>query len=448
LVPYAAGVGAGALEPPAGVAVPAPVPAESPLFQARVRGIWRFLLRQKASFWLINFYMFLEYVRPQTVYPALDILPWSMLVIALCAVAWLSEGQRRRKWTVADTGMILYTGIVLASCVTAYDPGYALSFTNISIYLTWLLVYFMIAGIVNTEEKFFVFMLAFLLYNLKMSQHVVRVFAGSGFAFSQWAAVGAPGWFHNPGELGIQMVMYLPISFQFYLGLKQHWGRYKRWFFLFLPFSAAIAVAASSSRGAQLALAVAGLWLLFKSRYKVRGVIYALMTAGVVYLALPAEQRERFSNMGEDKSSLNRLTLWEHGRQIMNDYPVLGVGYKNWIPYYRANYVAGGQLPHNIFIEAGAELGYPGVAGLVFLIGATLVVNGQTRRMVARGRGKRHHLYLMTHGLDAALWGYLVAGFFVTVLYYPFLWINLAMTVALYATARNTVRAGPAVARA
>jgi O-antigen ligase len=421
-------------------------PAGSVLFRARVRDIWRYLLRQKASFWLINLYMFLEYVRPQSLYPSLAFLPWTMIVILLCLIAWLSEGGRMGRLTMVDSGMIGYTGIVFASCAVAYDPAYALSFENISIYVSWLMVYFLISRIIDTEEKFFVFMLAFLLYNLKMSQHVFKVWVGSGFGFSQWAAVGAPGWFHNPGELAIQMAMFLPISFQFYLGLKQHWPKYKRWFFLFLPFSAGVAVAASSSRGSQLAVGVVGLWLLFKSRYKIRGVLLALTAAAALYFALPAEQRERFSNMGEDKSSLNRLTLWEDGIEIIKSNPVLGVGYKNWIPFYRSKYVVGGQLPHNIFIEAGAELGLPGIGALLFLIAGTLVVNHRTRRVVAKARGRGHHLYLMAHGLDASLWGFLVAGFFVTVLYYPFLWVNLGMTVALHRTAHKDAALASAAA--
>ena len=50
--------------------------------------------------------------------------------------------------------------------------------------------------------------------------------------------------------------------------------------------------------------------------------------------------------------------------------------------------------------------------------------------------GNKFILY-MAHGLDGALVGYLVSGFFVTVLYYPYFWINLAMTVALNQAAKN-----------
>src|SRR5690606_18784889 len=41
------------------------------------RAIWRYLQTQPACFWLLNIYMFFEYVRPQSVWPSLAILPWS-----------------------------------------------------------------------------------------------------------------------------------------------------------------------------------------------------------------------------------------------------------------------------------------------------------------------------------------------------------------------------------
>lgn len=37
----------------------------------------------------------------------------------------------------------------------------------------------------------------------------------------------------------------------------------------------------------------------------------------------------------------------------------------------------------------------------------------------------------MTHGLDAALIGYLISASFVTVLFYPYQWIHVAFIVAL-----------------
>ena len=47
----------------------------------RVREIWKFVLKQRLSFWMISFYLFMEYVRPQQIYPEIDILPWAQIFI-------------------------------------------------------------------------------------------------------------------------------------------------------------------------------------------------------------------------------------------------------------------------------------------------------------------------------------------------------------------------------
>ena len=74
----------------------------------------------------------------------------------------------------------------------------------------------------------------------------------------------------------------------------------------------------------------------------------------------------------------------------------------------------------------------------------TFINNSRTRNLVLqRDREKKEvnsrFLYYMAHGLDGALVGYLASGFFVTVLYYPYFWINLAMTVSLNAIARKKI---------
>jgi hypothetical protein len=396
----------------------------------RLGAIWRWFRGQSAGYWLVCFYLFLEYVRPQAIYPALSGVPWAFLTLILASLAVLLGERRRRPWNIADTGMTAFTIIVILSLFQAYDPSYALDFERLTYYFGWVVAYIIITTIVNTRARFLVFFLLFLLWHLKMSQHAVRSWVYGGFGFNQYI-VGGPGWFHNAGEMGIAMVMFLPLSATLYLALRRNWSRVKRWVLLFLPASALIAVAASSSRGAQLAAVAVGAWFLLKSRQRVRGTIIAVLAGAALYFMLPETQLQRFREMGDDKTSQQRLTYWRNGLEIMARHPVLGVGYKNWLPYYSHNYEGRVQVPHNIFIEAGTELGYTGLGAFVFLIGATLVVNARTRKQLTRAEGKKAPMTWVAHGLDAAMIGYLVAGFFVTVLYYPFFWINLALSVAL-----------------
>ncbi|HSR41281.1 MAG TPA: O-antigen ligase family protein, partial [Longimicrobiales bacterium] len=183
--------------------------------------------------------------------------------------------------------------------------------------------------------------------------------------------------------------------------------------------------------------------MILRTRYRVRGLLVAGVVAAAVWVLIPAEQMERLRAMGEDETSVRRLDMWEDGIRIANENPVLGIGYDNWEGYYRAYH--GGGLPHNIFIQAWAELGYVGLAAFLTLILGTFWVNWGSRR-IARTLGERgRFIYFMAHGLDGALIGLLASGFFVTVLHYPFVWINLAMTVSLRVAAGHTARA---VARA
>ena len=224
--------------------------------------------------------------------------------------------------------------------------------------------------------------------------------------------------------------MFLPLSIYFVLSLKQHWGKLKLFFFLLLPFTAMASVIATSSRGAIVGAAAALLWMVGKSKARVKALLAIAIISIVVYSFLPPEQHQRFQSSGEDKTSTTRLVRWEAGLDMMENNPILGVGYRNWMSYYRDFY---GQkdvgLPHNIFIDAGAELGYTGLIIFILMILFTLINNARTRKLALATDNK--FIFYTAHGLDAALIGFLVSGFFVSVLYYPYFWINLSLTVAL-----------------
>lgn len=408
----------------------------SSLFSLRFRATWDFVKRQPTSFKLICLYLFMEYVRPQQMYAALTGPPYSKFIIGFALVAFFMEGRSFRM-RLPELMLGVFTAIVLASSALAVSPD--ASYEAISIYLSWVLIYLLIANGVDTEGRFLVFVFSFILYSFKMAQFGARSWADAGFHFRSWGITGAPGWFTNSGEFGIQMCVYFPIVTYFTRSLSQAWPRWKRYLFWAMPVCGVMSIVGSASRGALVGLAAVALWMLVKSRHKFRGLVGTAILAGGIYWMLPPEQMARLQTMGDDGTSISRTTLWARGLQIMRDYPTLGIGYKNWSPYNEIHY-GSPLLPHNIFIEAGAELGYTGLAAFVALIILTLVINHRTRRLTRHLAGGNRFLFEMAHGLDAALIGFLASGFFVTVLYYPFFWINFAMTVALNNAALNRVR--------
>jgi len=422
---------------------PGSVGIPSPLYSLRVRAIWDFVKRQPASFKLVCLYLFMEYVRPQQIYEGIAGPPYSKIIIGLAMVAFFMEGRAFRI-KLPDVMLGLFTGILLASSFLAVSPD--ASFAQLSIYLSWVLIYLLIANGVDTEGRFLVFVLTFILYSFKMAEFGTRSWAEAGFHFRDWGINGTPGWFSNSGEFGIQMCVFLPIAIYFTRSLSQNWPRWKRYVFWSMPVCAVLSIVGSSSRGALVGLGAVTLWMLLKSPYKFRALLGTAVLAIGVYWLLPPEQMARLQSMGDDGTSISRTTLWTRGLQLMQDYPLTGIGYKNWSPYMQSHY-GSPLLPHNIFIEAGSELGYTGLLGFVALIILTFAINFRTRRLVRHFPSGNRFLFDMAHGLDAALVGYLASGFFVTVLFYPFFWINLAMTVALHNAALNKVRqAGTVIA--
>ena len=192
--------------------------------------MWAGLKQESPGFWFLCIYIFLEYVRPQSIYPAIDFLPWAQIFIIIAVAAAFRD--RSIKWVKnpQSTLIILFTCIVLLSSVFAFRPG--LAFPKIYVVFNWLILYFLVVSLVNTEKRFLIFVLLFLLVSFKMSQHGFRTFASRGFSFAGWGVSGSPGWFQNSGEFGIQMTIFVPLSIAFILALRRILGTLEKTVFL------------------------------------------------------------------------------------------------------------------------------------------------------------------------------------------------------------------------
>ncbi len=425
------------LEPPPTLAIAGDVLALRP------RAIWRTVTRQPLSVLALYVYIFFEYVRPQAIYTALDVLPFALMSLTAAFCTALLELSRRR-WCFLDSAMALFTMVVLASSIVAYDRS--VSMNNMSLYVSWLFVYFALSTSANTLTKQFLLIAGWLLWNYKMAFFAFRSWAGNGFAFRGWGVSGAPGWFSNSGEFGIEMCIVFPVSLYFALALRRHVSRPVYVGLLSLPFFAVTGAVASSSRGALVGMAAVALWMLLRSRYKVRGTIGLAIFALATYAIVPDEQRARLSESGEDNTSVSRLTYWTRGIELAERYPFLGVGYKNWTTYNQATYrvetgLEGIGLPHNIFVEAAAELGYIGFASLLALLGGSFWLNYRTRRLARRLGPSGAFATNLALGLDGGTVGYMASAFFVTVLFYPYQWVHFGMSAGLHLAVRRAERA-------
>ena len=405
-------------------------------YAVKPRAIWRGLKQESAAFWWLCIYLFLEYIRPQSLYPVLDILPWAQIALLMVCINAFSD--KTIKWVRSKGNLliILLFIIVLVSSVFAFRPS--VSWVAINIPINWVILYFLIITVVNTEKRFFVFVLLFLLVNFKMSQYGFFSFVRRGFSYSGWGVAGSPGWWRDSGDFGIAMTVFFPLALAFALALKDYWGRYKRWFFYFLPITGMVAIVATSSRGAQLGMVAVGAWFLLKRRGGFKAMIGILIVGLTLYAILPEGMFEEFHRAGNDPTSLDRLAHWEFGMEVVRDKPILGVGYHNWLDYcnfmnpdglgYGNRPVC--RLPHNTYIQAAAELGIPGFCVYVWIALLMFRLNARTR--VNANQSENTLVKYLAHGLDGGLVGYLVSTIFFSELFYPDFWVQFAMIVALH----------------
>ena len=412
------------------------------IYALKFSALWQELKQQHISFWFLCIYFLFEYTRPQVVYPALDFLPWGSLLLFLTLATAFMNKVKVNNSNPINKLMVVFAIIVTLSGVFAFNSAASWGYKEVM--LGWLIVYFLVINIVSTERQLILFIAAYLLFNLKMAQFGAIIWIKRGFSFVDIGLNGAPGWFQNSGEYAIQMVIYGSLALAFIISLSGHLGKYKKRILYMAAIMGYLAVMGASSRGSQFALAIIAVWFVLKQKNGFKGLMVLVALSVALLYLLPDEQMQRFRVIGEDNSSLQRLAYAKAGIEIIKDKPVLGIGYSNWMSYMLYKFPDGigvGQTiqeSHNIFVQAGSELGLVGLLCFLLLALYGFINNARTRRMANLMGNKL--FFNLSYGLDAGLIGFLVAGTFVTVLYYPFFWIQITMISMLNTVTRNTWR--------
>lgn len=399
----------------------------------RIGAMWAYFRSETLAFWMICCYLVIEYVRPQKIFPVIDILPWAQtfLLFSICGMFL----DKSIKWvsSFANILLILFFLAILISGYFAYYPE--ISKESRMNFFGWFVIYFLIILIVNDIKRFYIFFLIFFLASAKIAIGTSKIWIARGFSFTTWGLMGPPGYFQNSGELSIQMVILFPVAFYFYQTLWPGARWQEKIVLALCCIAPVLTILGASSRGSQLAIAVVFLLMFYKKIFRPK----AMILIGVVIFAglflLPDEQKERFDSMGNDKSSQQRLLYWEHGIDMILEHPVLGVGYFNFPKYYSVYYpedmlYESAQLPHNIFIQVGTDMGFTGLT-IFLLILAVCYFTYKKIQVLARVHEDRQFYAKIATGLWFGIVGFVVAGQFVTVTYYPFLWISLALLVSL-----------------
>ncbi|MGA8161146.1 MAG: O-antigen ligase family protein [Acidobacteriaceae bacterium] len=418
------------------------------LYTLNPKALWTQFRKEHFAFWMVCMYMVLQYFDPLEIYRHLDFIPWDKVVIALAVLAYPMDPRRRWVRDSTNLWMTLFLVVIIISSALAVYPS--ISWRHWFDFVDWYVVYFLIINIVTTRERYFIILAIFLVANFKMSFYGARTWAERGFGFTSWGLTGPPGFFQNSSDFSGEMLMFAPIAFQLALFVKPYVRRVTYWFLMLGAVTGAMSVLGASSRGSQLALAFQGTWIAIQRKLKLKILIGIVLFAGIGYALLPAAEKARFQSAGTDKTSVQRLDYWRAGVKMIENNPLLGVGYFNFAPVYASHatdklWHGTAQLPHNIFIQVGTDAGFIGLGIFLILIYRSLKIPRDIRHLCAKYEDTPAFAPGIARGLVITAWGFVIAGQFNTVAYYPFLWINLALTVSLADIVRRAAEQGAAV---
>jgi len=396
-----------------------------------IKHLWRSFSNQTFAYWSICAYLFFEFVRPQSLVPSLDVLPWAKLcLISSLLFSILDKGITWVRST-PNIWMIMFLTAILLSWAFSYYPEY--SKFHLMDFIGWFVIYFIIINVVNTRERFYIFLLIYIISAAKIAIGTTKIWALRGFSFTTWGLVGPPGFFQNSGELAVLMIMLFPLTYYMFIWLRPSINLWQKILLITFFVCPVITTLGASSRGAQVALAVQIAFMFRKHFFNIKKLAFILVLISTLFYILPQEQKDRFSDAGDDKTSQQRFLYWEHGWEMMKENPFFGVGFYNFIPYYNDYYphdtlYGSAQLPHNIFIQVGTDTGF---IGLSIFLAILLSCATMTKNIQKKGNSKDPFALYISTGLAYGVLGFVISGQFVTITYYPFLWIHLALLSAL-----------------
>jgi O-antigen ligase len=410
------------------------IPSES-YFSINVKAIWEQLKKEPFYFWLFCGYLFFEYVRPQMIYTSIDILPWTKIIVILAAIgAFLSKDSV----TTSLSFMKYFCGLIVAgllSAMFAEVPRFA--FPVIIITLNWLIIYYLFIRIVTTKFRFFIVILLIMLASYKMSQHAAISWASRGFTFERWGIAGGTGFFGNAADLGVQMLIILPLSIVLIKCCYSYWGPLKKLFFVLFPITVLMTIVATGERNTLVGLAAIGLVAALSAKNRIKNIFLMTIFAFGLIAVIPQALLDRFDTVGTDRTSITRLTYWKRGIEFFEDHPVFGIGYNNWVPYYQKYHPAeplseekSGEVAHSTPITVLAELG---IVGFIFYYGIVLKTIFINLRSIRIASSNVEVIWrFIPFALNIGLVGFLTTSIFLSIVFYPFLFIQASLSAALY----------------
>ena len=330
---------------------------------------------------------------------------------------------------VEARGMVAVFFLIALSIPTSYWPG--ASFGALINYSKGLVFFLATIYCIRTRSEFRLALWSFLA-------------AVAGLAFVALAA-GRTGrslvtQSYDSNDLAFVMACGIPLAILLIFSERG----LRRWVLAAVALMGTLTVILTKSRGGFIALAVVGLIVLAKVPSRIPFLRAGFVLAAVLIFGLlaPSSYWQRISSIwgGEDSTAdgylaggfeTARWQIWKNGLILIASRPILGVGGGAFVVAEGSLHKGGKwNAPHSSFIQIAAELGLPGLGVFLFLLYRGLRNCRRVIRATPRSRSLAGYFWA-AHGLEASIWGYIVAGSALSQAYSEIFHFLLAMSLIL-----------------
>lgn len=393
--------------------------------------------------------VFFEYARPGAFVPIPGKIN-SLIPMLLLVVQSFTPGLRPMKEIFGDRlgkWPVIYLGLVFVSILHA-EVHFA-AFNVFTATLGYFFLYVLVARIVTTPARLFGLFLTLVIahvFLLAMNPEVVLD------PNTRHYVIG--GTFLGDGnDFSLSMCILIPLA----LELALRWqGTLKKVLAWLLFVIIILGVIGTSSRGATLGMIAVFGYLWLRTPRKMLVLVGVAVVAGGVLLYAPPLYFERMGtikNYEEEGSAQGRITAWKAGLRMAADHPIGGVSAGHFsisfgTKYKPKDYWGPWLTAHSMYFLVLGELGLPGIFTLAMLIVGGIRENARVGKAVLARAGPEPprevtealRLLMLT---SAAMVGFAVAGAFLSVAYYPHVFVLTAMLLAARSFALRQVGLQP-----
>lgn len=390
-----------------------------------------------AGFYLVLASLLFEFGRPQSLIPGLKLIPFATGLDVVLLLSVVMSGKLN--FSRLQTKLWIPLFIVMAIHVPIARNNFWALFT----FKDMLLIFGLYLGIVtyvNSLEKMRTLMMVWM--------GILCFLALMGISKG---GKGIGGWLGDENDFC--MVMNMAVPFGYFLLFSATSVTQKMKYLGFLG-SFILAAMASLSRGGFFGLAAVGIYCWYRSPKKLNALIVVAIAVVFMLVLAPATYWDEIASSTDDETmkygtGAARLYTWGIGTEMFLYNPIIGIGQKNF-PWTFEVYEAGrtfhersmaGREAHNAWVTLIAELGLVGI----IVVGGMLVQCYRDLKWIrmrfspASSRQKRGQIVqagedvrmYLARAMEGSLIGFIVSGVFISILWYPALWIMVAFVVAL-----------------